>query len=183
MVVHTFPTDDGDQDMKCPTEYGIGDQTAGELAKLGLLAAQHQKGKDWATFYGAETVYRPAKYRDPGATANSKLMSQLPYQFSVSRFAHFLKVIGRRYLGTFKDAKQVQKELEKWLEHYITDSGNAEFYKAQKPLQAAEVRVIEKEGSPGSYYLEIYLKPHYMITDLKASLRMVTDLPSARAGG
>jgi len=35
LPVHTFPTDDGGVDMKCPTEIAISDRREAELAKAG----------------------------------------------------------------------------------------------------------------------------------------------------
>ena len=39
LPVHTFPTDDGGVDMKCPTEIAITDRREAELAKNGFHAA------------------------------------------------------------------------------------------------------------------------------------------------
>src|SRR5690606_2999640 len=41
LPVHTFPTDDGGVDMKCPTEIAITDRRENELAKLGLMPLLH----------------------------------------------------------------------------------------------------------------------------------------------
>jgi len=41
LPVHTFPTDDGGVDMKCPTEIAITDRREAELAKSGLMPLSH----------------------------------------------------------------------------------------------------------------------------------------------
>ncbi|MET0852547.1 MAG: type VI secretion system contractile sheath large subunit, partial [Candidatus Rokuibacteriota bacterium] len=52
LPVHTFPTDDGGVDMKCPTEIAISDRREAELAKAGLMPLLHRKNTDIAAFIG-----------------------------------------------------------------------------------------------------------------------------------
>ena len=59
LPTHTFPTDDGDVDMKCPTEIAISDRREAELSKSGLLPLIHRKNSDKAAFIGAQSLYRP----------------------------------------------------------------------------------------------------------------------------
>jgi type VI secretion system protein ImpC len=40
---HTFPSDDGGVDMKCPTEIAISDRREAELAKNGFMPLIHRK--------------------------------------------------------------------------------------------------------------------------------------------
>lgn len=40
---HTFPSDDGGVDMKCPTEIAISDRREAELAKNGFMPLVHRK--------------------------------------------------------------------------------------------------------------------------------------------
>src|SRR5690625_924567 len=62
---HTFVSDDGDVDQKCPTEIGITDRREAELSKLGFLPLCHYKNTDYAVFFGAQTTQKPAKFDDP----------------------------------------------------------------------------------------------------------------------
>jgi len=66
---HTFPTDDGGVDMKCPTEIAITDRREAELAKNGLMPLSHWKNTDYGVFVGAQSLHKPAEYDDPDATA------------------------------------------------------------------------------------------------------------------
>ncbi|PZP87459.1 MAG: type VI secretion system contractile sheath large subunit, partial [Stenotrophomonas maltophilia] len=50
LPTHTFPTDDGGVDMKCPTEVAITDRRSAELDKLGLMPLVHRKNSDMAAF-------------------------------------------------------------------------------------------------------------------------------------
>jgi len=181
---HTFPTDDGGVDMKCPTEIAITDRREAELAKNGLMPLSHYKNTDYAVFFGAQSLQKPAEYDDPDATANAKLAARLPYLFATCRFAHYLKCIVRDKVGSFKERSDMQNFLERWIAKYIcTDPTAGEEIKAQYPLAAAEVVVDEIEGDPGYYSAKFYLRPHYQLEGLTVSLRLVSKLPSGKKGG
>ncbi|MGB3246763.1 MAG: type VI secretion system contractile sheath large subunit [Sulfitobacter sp.] len=183
LPTHTFPTDDGGVDMKCPTEIGISDRREAELAKGGLMPLIHRKNTDMAAFIGAQSLHRPAEYDDPDATANANLAARLPYLFATCRFAHYLKCMVRDKVGSYKSREDMQRFLQTWITQYIdgdpTNSG--EITKAQKPLAAAEVVVEEVEGNPGYYASKFFLKPHYQLEGLSVSLRLTSKLPTEKA--
>ena len=183
LPTHTFPTDDGGVDMKCPTEIAITDRREAELAKNGLMPLSHWKNTDYAVFIGAQTLHKPAEYDDPDATANDNLGSRLPYIFASCRFAHYLKCIVRDKIGSFKEREDMEKYLNNWIMNYVEpDPHNAtEEAKARRPLAAAEVTVAEVEGNPGYYAAKFFLRPHYQLEGLTASLRLVCKLPSGKA--
>ena len=181
---HTFPTDDGGVDMKCPTEIGITDRREAELAKNGMMPLSHWKNEDYAAFIGAQSLQKPTEYDDPDATANANLAARLPYLFATCRFAHFLKCIVRDKIGSFKEREDMATWLNKWITQYVTSDPNAsEETKAQYPLAAAEVVVDEVEGDPGYYSAKFFLRPHYQLEGLSVSLRLVSKLPSVKSGG
>jgi type VI secretion system protein ImpC len=181
---HTFPTDDGGVDMKCPTEIAISDRREAELAKNGLMPLIHKKNSDFAAFIGAQSLHKPAEYEDPDATANANLGARLPYLFACCRFAHYLKCIVRDKIGSFKQKDDMQMWLNRWITQYVDadPAHSSESTKAEKPLAAAEVVVEEVEGNPGYYTSKFFLKPHYQLEGLTVSLRLVSKLPSAKAG-
>ncbi|MGE9296535.1 MAG: type VI secretion system contractile sheath large subunit [Puniceicoccales bacterium] len=181
LPAHSFPTDDGGVDMKCPTEIAITDRREAELSKNGLLPLCHWKNTDYAVFLGGQTVNKPAVYEDPDATANANLSARLPYIFASSRFAHFLKCMVRDKIGSVKSKDDMQSWLNKWIMQYVTSDPTAsEETKARFPLSEAEVVVDEIEGNPGYYSAKFYLKPHYQLEGLTVSLRLVSRLPSAK---
>jgi type VI secretion system protein ImpC len=181
---HTFPSDDGGVDMKCPTEIGITDRREAELAKNGLIPLSHYKNTDYAVFMGAQSLQQPQEYTDPDATANARLSARLPYLFAVNRFAHFLKCMVRDKIGSFKERSDMEKWLNDWIAQYVTVDPNAsEEVKARYPLAAAQVEVLEVPGNPGYYTSKFYLRPHYQLEGLTVSLRLVSKLPSVKKGG
>jgi len=183
LPVHTFPTDDGGVDMKCPTEIAISDRREAELAKNGLMPLVFRKNSDLAAFIGAQSLSTPAMYEDADATANANLAARLPYLFAVCRFAHYLKCIVRDKVGSFKERAEMQVWLNNWISRYVdTNPATAsEADKARRPLAGAEVVVEEIEGNPGYYNAKFFLRPHYQLEGLTVSLRLVSKLPSAKA--
>ena len=119
LPTHTFPTDDGGVDMKCPTEIAISDRREAELAKNGFMPVLHKKNSDFAAFIGAQSLQKPFEYDDPDATANANLSARLPYLFAVCRFAHYLKCIVRDKIGSFKERDDMEKWLNKWISNYV----------------------------------------------------------------
>jgi type VI secretion system protein ImpC len=184
LPVHTFPTDDGGVDMKCPTEIAISDRREAELAKNGFMPLIHRKNSDFAAFIGAQSLQKPAEYDDADATANANLAARLPYLFATCRFAHYLKCIVRDKVGSFKERDDMQKWLNKWILQYVDGdpANSSEATKARKPLAGAEVVVEEVEGNPGYYTSKFFLRPHYQLEGLTVSLRLVSKLPSAKGG-
>ncbi|RYE66542.1 MAG: type VI secretion system contractile sheath large subunit, partial [Oxalobacteraceae bacterium] len=179
---HTFPTDDGGIDMKCPTEIAISDRREAELAANGFMPLVHKKNTDFAAFIGAQSLHKPAEYDDPDATANANLAARLPYLFATCRFAHYLKCIVRDKLGSFKERAEMERWLTKWIMQYVDGdpATSSETTKARKPLAAAEVILEEVEGNPGYYTSKFFLRPHYQLEGLTVSLRLVSKLPSAK---
>ncbi|CAB3791606.1 hypothetical protein LMG28688_03337 [Paraburkholderia caffeinitolerans] len=183
LPVHSFPTDDGGVDMKCPTEIAISDRREAELAKNGFMALVHKKNSDFAAFIGAQSLHKPAEYEDPDATANANLAARLPYLFACSRFAHYLKCIVRDKIGSFKEKDDMQRWLQNWILQYVDGdpAHSSEETKSRRPLAAAEVVIEEVEGNPGYYTSKFFLRPHYQLEGLTVSLRLVSKLPSAKA--
>ncbi len=183
LPTHTFPTDDGGVDMKCPTEIAITDRREAELAKNGLMPLSHWKNTDYAVFVGAQSLHSPAEFDDPDATANANLGARLPYLFATCRFAHYLKCIVRDKIGSFAERNEVETWLNNWITKYVTtDPTASDSVKSRYPLSAAEVVVEDIEGNPGYYSAKFFLRPHYQLEGLSVSLRLVSKLPSAKGG-
>ncbi len=183
LPTHTFPTDDGGVDMKCPTEIAISDRREAELAKNGFMPLIHKKNSDFAAFIGAQSLQKPFEYDDPDATANAALAARLPYLFASCRFAHYLKCIVRDKIGSFKERADMEKWLNNWIMNYVepNPATASEEDKARKPLAAAQVVVEDVEGNPGYYTSKFYLRPHYQLEGLTVSLRLVSKLPSEKS--
>ena len=175
-----FTSDDGDKDLKCPTEIGITDRREAELSKLGFLPLCHYKNTDYAVFFGGQTTQKPKKYDRPEATANAAISARLPYIMATARFAHYLKVMARDWIGSFKEAADVESELNRWIKNYVNSSetGGQEI-RAKYPLRDAKVVVQEIPGQPGSYNAIAWMRPWLQFEELTTSMRMVARIPAA----
>jgi type VI secretion system protein ImpC len=178
LPMHVFQSDDGDLDLKCPTEVGITDRRDAELGKLGFLPLCHYKNTDYAVFFGAQTTHKAEKYDRPEATSNAAISSRLPYIMATARFAHYLKVIARDKIGSFMEAEDCEKWLNRWIGNYVNanDDAGAEM-KARYPLREAKVEVQEIPGRPGSYNAITWMRPWLQMEELTTSLRMVARIP------
>ncbi len=178
LPTHTFTSDDGDGDAKCPTEIGITDRREAELSNLGFLPLCHYKNTDYAVFFGAQSAQAPKKYDRPDATANAAISARLPYVMATSRFAHFLKVMARDKIGSFMEASDCEIWLNRWIQNYVNPmEGGGQESRAKYPLREAKVEVKEIPGKPGSYNAVAYLRPWLQMEELTTSMRMVARIP------
>lgn len=178
LPAHTFMTDEGDIALKCPTEIAITDRREAELDRLGFISLCHCKGTDYAAFFGGQTTNKPKVYNTASANANARLSANLSYMLASSRFAHYIKVMMRDKIGSFMDGAQVEAYLNTWMSSYVLgrDDGS-QYLKSKYPLREGSVRVAPIPGMPGHYKSVVFLKPHFQLESLSASIRLVADLP------
>jgi len=177
-----FKTEEGDTVLKCPTEVAITDRREKELNDLGFITLVHRKNTDHAAFFGGQTAQKPKVYQDPQATANARLSSQLPYVMAASRFAHYIKAMMRDKVGSFMTKENVADYLNKWIADYVLlDDRASQSSKASYPLREARIDVEDVPGKPGVYKAVVYLRPHFQLDELTASIRLVAELPPPAA--
>jgi type VI secretion system protein ImpC len=180
LPVHMFTTDDGNLEPKCPTEISISDRLEKEISDLGFITLVHCKGTDYAAFFSAHSCQRPMKYETDVANFNARLAAQLQYIMVISRFAHYIKVLIRDKVGSFNSRAECERYLNQWISNYVTPDDTAtEAVKARFPLRDASIEVIEvmEIGKWQTYKAVAFLKPHFQLDELSASLRIVIDLP------
>jgi len=178
LPIHKYKTPDGDIASKVPTEVSITDRREKELSDLGFLPLVWCKNTNYATFFGGSTVNKPRSYDTDFANANARLSSMLPYVMSASRFAHYLKVIVRDKVGSFMTRDDVSAYLNRWIMRYVLAKDDAgQDLKARYPLRDARVDVYDVPGKPGAYRAVVFVRPHFQLDELTASIRLVADLP------
>ena len=181
LPAYIFKDEDGDLDLKCPTEIGIGDRLEAELGDCGFLPLVHYKNTDYAVFMGGQSVQKPQQYSGPNgkaASANAEIMARIPYTMATCRFAHYLKVIARDWIGSSKEEGDLQKELDNWISDYVVShEGATEEERSKYPLREAKVEVVPIPGKPGAYNAVAWLRPWLQLEELTASFRMVAEIP------
>ena len=135
-----------------------------------------------SAFFGAQTTNKPKIYNLATANANAALSARLPYMLNASRFAHYIKVIMRDKIGSFMTKENVQSYLNTWIIDYVLGKDDAgQDLKAKYPLREARVDVFDVPGKPGVYRATVFLRPHFQLEELTASIRLVAELPPPAA--
>jgi type VI secretion system protein ImpC len=129
---------------------------------------------------GAQSCQKPKSYFDPAANANAELSSKFNLLLCTSRFAHYLKVMARDKIGSFMEVKDCSQWLNDWIFNYtVNPDGASENTKAERPLSEANVEVREVKGKPGWFEAVAYLRPHFQLEALSASMRLVAEVPKS----
>ncbi|HBN9879259.1 TPA: type VI secretion system contractile sheath large subunit [Pseudomonas aeruginosa] len=176
LPVHLFESL-GQLQAKIPTEVLVSDRREFELSEAGFIPLTMRKDSDNAAFFSANSVQKPKLFQKTPegqeAETNYKLGTQLPYMFIVCRVAHYLKVLLREQIGSWKERADVERELNTWLRQYVADQENpSSDVRSRRPLRAARVVVQDVPGNPGWYRSSLSLRPHFkfMGSDIELSL-------------
>lgn len=182
LPVCTTMTDEGETAVQCPTEVTLTERRENKLSDLGFIALCYSKIGAQAVFFSAATLNKPKTYSLPSATANARHSAQLPYVLAASRFVHYIQVIWRDKIGSFATRNDVASYLNNWISNYVLLDDNASHEaKAEFPLREARVDVMDVPGQPGKYRAVVFLRPHFQLDELTASLRLVAELPPSAA--
>jgi type VI secretion system protein ImpC len=142
------------------------------------MSLVHCKGTDYAAFFSGQTTQKPKTYNTDEANANARISTVLPYIMACSRVAHYMKVIMRDKIGSFATAGNVESFLNNWIQQYVLGRDDADQeLKSKHPLREARIDVSEIPGKPGAYRAVAFLRPHFQLEELTASIRLVADLP------
>jgi type VI secretion system protein ImpC len=104
---------------------------------------------------------------------------RLPYIMATSRLAHYLKVMARSWIGSFREAADVENGLNRWIENYVNaNTAVDQETKTKYPLREAKVVVKEVPGKPGSYNAIAWLARWLQLEELTAATRMIVSIPN-----
>jgi len=171
----------GTVQTKIPTEALISERREYELAEEGFISLTMRKGSDNAAFFSANSVQKPKFFgiskEGKDAELNYKLGTQLPYTFIISRLAHYIKVIQRENIGTWKERVDLERELNNWIRQYVADMDNPlPGVRSRRPLRQAQIQVEDVEGEPGWYRVGIMVRPHFKYMGAFFTLSLVGKL-------
>jgi type VI secretion system protein ImpD len=179
----SFATDRPGIALKPSIEALLSDMQEKDLADSGFIALRQIPYTEYAVFYSNQSLHAPPRYDRVAANVNARLSAMLQYMLCVSRFAHYIKLLGRRFIGTMKTAEEVQQSLTYWLMSYVTSSDDSsQDTKSRLPLRDASVEIKEVPGKAGAYSCVLYLRPHFQLDDIATGFRLITQLaPAANA--
>jgi len=180
LPLHQFESMGATQ-TKIPTEVLVSDRREFELAEEGFIPLAMRKGSDNACFFSANSVQKPKYFgiskEGKAAELNYKLGTQLPYMFVANRLAHYLKVIQRENIGTWKERTDLDRELNVWIRQYVADQDNpSSETRSRRPLRQAQVTVEDVEGEPGWYKVGLKVRPHFKYMGAYFTLSLVGKL-------
>ncbi|EEY0473070.1 type VI secretion system contractile sheath large subunit, partial [Escherichia coli] len=181
LPIHLYDLGTGNQ-VKIPSEVMIPETREFEFANLGFIPLSYYKNRDYACFFSANSAQKPALYDTPDATANSRINARLPYIFLLSRIAHYLKIIQRENIGTTKDRRLLELELNNWIRGLVTEMTDpGDELQASHPLRDGKVVVEDIEDNPGFFRVKLYAVPHFQVEGMDVSLSLVSQMPKAKA--
>ena len=161
------------------------DETLEQLfIEQGFLTLARCPGGPFSAFYAAPSVQISRVYDRKQATENAKLSATLDAMLCVSRFAHYLKHLGRNWLGTSASADEIEVRLHNWLMEYVSADTSIETSRearAERPLTDAAVKVVAHPGKHGAFKCQIHLRPRLTPDGLVASIRLMTEFVSPDA--
>ncbi|QZH74556.1 MAG: type VI secretion system contractile sheath large subunit [Erythrobacter sp.] len=157
------------------TENAVSEAQEMALNNVGIIALRQMQHTGIAGFMNLPSMHSPPDIGGDIAQMNAKMSSMINYILCVSRFAHYVKVMARDWVGSYKDAAQCETLLQRWLHKYTTDDDDPSAQqRVQYPLREARVSVRENPAKPGSYECEIALRPHYQLDQLTSEFRLTT---------
>lgn len=164
-----------------PTQVLISERREYELSEEGFIALTMRKGSDNATFFSANSTQAPKFFGNTAegkeAELNYRLSTQMPYMMVVDRLAHYIKVLQRENIGSWKSRGELESELNKWISQYVTEMDNPEpSVRSRRPLRACEIKVQDVEGEPGWYRVSMKVKPHFKYMGASFTLSLVGKL-------
>src|SRR5688572_10258794 len=171
----------GEIQTKIPTEILLTERREYELSEEGFIGLTYRKDSDNACFFSANSVQKPKYFGQSeegrAAEMNYRLGTQLPYMFIMCRIAHYLKVLQREQIGTWKERIDLENELNDWINQYVVDQDVVSpAIRSKRPLRKAQIIVTEVEGNAGWYKVDMKVRPHFKYMGAFFSLSLVGKL-------
>jgi len=171
----------GEVQTKIPTEVLLTERREFELAEEGFIGLAFRKDSDNACFFSANSAQKPKTFGNSPegkqAETNYRLGTQLPYMFISTRLAHYLKVLQREQIGSWKERADLERELNAWIGQYVADMDDpAPGVRSRRPLRQASISVEDVEGQPGWYRCSLKVRPHFKYMGASFTLSLVGKL-------
>lgn len=183
LSLHVYE-EDGKTISVGPMEVRFSDRREYELSEEGFVPLTMRKGADNATFFSVNSVQKAKTFgnepEDKQSELNFRLGTQIPYLFIVNRLAHYIKVLQREKLGSWKSRADLESELNKWLRQYVSDQENpSPEIRGKRPLRSASINVSEVQGEAGWYKVDIAVTPHFKFMGANFTLSLTGRLDMA----
>jgi type VI secretion system protein ImpC len=158
-------SDGATNSLRIPTEVLISERQERELVNQGFIPLSIHKGNDTAAFFSSNSVIAGKTFSNDlkgrEASLSHHMSSQLQYLFITCRIAHYLKMMQREHIGSWKNQAEVSHELNDWIRQYVSDMDNpTASIRARRPLRRARIDVNDLEDRSDWYVIDILITPH-----------------------
>lgn len=168
----------GDATTAGPTEVAVSHSREKEFSSEGFLSLCQIKGRSEAVFYSGQSCQMPTAYYEHEAQESADLSTRLPYIFAVSRFAHHLKAMLYRKIGSPIEREELEDKLHEWIMKFVVKKPHPTMAeKAERPLAAASVTVESVPGRVGEYHAVAKLRPHIQLEKATVQFSLVSRVP------
>src|SRR3984893_14236948 len=109
LPIEPFRTDPDNVCIRLPLDIVLSDRQEASLVDAGLMPLSALPYGEEAVFSAVRSLQAPANFigsTAAAANANARLSAQLNSILCASRFAHYVKIIGRNMVGAFKNADE-----------------------------------------------------------------------------
>ena len=171
----------GEIQTKIPTEVLLTERREYELSEEGFIGLTFRKDSDNACFFSANSAQKAKSFGQSAegrdAELNYRLGTQLPYLFITCRLAHYIKVLQREQIGSWKERADLERELNKWIGQYVADQDVVSpAVRGRRPLRNAQISVEDIPGNAGWYKVDMKVRPHFKYMGASFTLGLVGKL-------
>lgn len=144
LPVEPFATDPGHTWIRPSLDLVLTDAQERDLVEAGLMPLCAVPFGPESAFSAVRSLQSPVRRAGAVANANAHMSAQINSMLCVSRFAHYIKVIGRDMVGSMATADEIERRLQDWLSPYV--NGNviaSRDNRARHPLVSGRVLLAE----------------------------------------
>ncbi len=150
------------------------------LASMGFIPLVQTTNSHAVVFYSLATA-KGIRRASPRSDVPPALSDSLHMVLCGCRFAHYIKRIGHRLVGSGKLRDEVRQELHRWLVKYTSSDPNiAEEDLARMPLRGSEVQISTDPDYPDELDVRITLQMRSHLDTLSASIKIASPFRIAR---
>jgi type VI secretion system protein ImpC len=162
---------------KIPTRVTITEHREFELSELGFIPLAIDRTPHEAVFFSANSALKPKAFPQTpeGAAAeiSFRLSTQFPYMMLMNRLAHYIKVLQRENVGSWREKGELAHELNKWISQYVTEMDTPDAVtRSKRPLRMAHVDVREIDDEAGWYAVTLLARPHFKYMGVNFTLSL-----------
>ena len=131
-VGELFPT-------RSAVDWLVTDRMERILAEEGFLPLMPLANTEMLVLHSVPSVQEPVHHEQMDARVSARLAAMLHYTMCVSRFAHYLKVMGRDRVGGYRSPEECEAQLQRWLHGYtMATEGASDELRARFPIAKCE---------------------------------------------